>query len=126
MKAIAKLAIAVATLGSCLAASAQSSMDQQDRRERNRDEAVARWERTHPNLAEETYVYQPREEERYESNKTLGQRTDEAIDKTRSFTHRQLNKMRNFGDRQNAKFQAPDRPVHEDDKRPAAMGSNKP
>jgi hypothetical protein len=52
--------------------------------------------------------------------------THEEASKTRSFTHRQLDKMRHFSDEQNARFRAPDQPVREDDKRPSAMGSNKP
>jgi len=121
MNAFTKIALTLATVGSCVAASAQSydSQADQDRRARNRDEAVAAWERQHNGRSDVAYT------DRDTHHASVREKTHEEASKTRSFTHRQLNKMRSFSDRQNAKFHSPDRPVHEDNKRSTAMGSNK-
>jgi len=122
MKAFAKIVLAIAAAGSCAAAAAQTydSQADQERRARNRDEAVAAWERQHDR---DTVTYEHHDAYGHES---VGQKLDHGVASTESFTHRQLNKMRRFSDRQNARYHAPDQPVHEDNKRPTAMGSNKP
>ena len=121
MNAFTKIALTLATVGSCVAASAQTydSQADQERRARNRDEAVAAWERQHNGRSEAAYT------EHDTHHASVREKTHEEASKTRSFTHRQLNKLRRFSDRQNARFHGPDQPVREDDKRPSAMGSNK-
>ncbi|HUP06157.1 MAG TPA: hypothetical protein VMU47_03350 [Caldimonas sp.] len=120
MNAFTKIALTLATVGSCVAASAQSydSQSDQERRARNRDEAVAAWERQHNGRSEVAYT------DHDTHHASMREKTHEEASKTRSFTHRQLDKMRHFGERQDAKFHAPDHPVKEDDKRSTAMGSN--
>jgi hypothetical protein len=128
MNVFAKIALTLATVGSCVAASAQTWDRQADeeRRARNREEAIAAWE--HQRDRNTNASYDDRDA-RYRDHdmhhKSARERTHEGASKTRSFTHRQLNKLRRFSDRQDARFHGPDRPVREDDKRPSAMGSNK-
>jgi len=121
MNALTKIALTLATVGSCAAASAQTydSQADQERRARNRDEAIAAWEHQRDRHRDVAY------DDRAEHHTSAREKTHAEASKTRSFTHRQLNKLRHFSDRQEARFHAPDHPVHEDDKRPGAMGSNK-
>ena len=140
MKAIAKLALVLATVGSCAGAVAQTSWDQndQERRARNREEAIANWERMQDRANDRTaYDRRNDRDDRYyrdhRDHRTVGQKlrhaghkTESAVEraghKTESFTERQVNKLRRFGERQQDKFDGPNRPVREDDKRPSAMG----
>ena len=121
MNAFTKIALTLATVGSCVAASAQTydSQADQERRARNRDEAVAAWERQHNGRSEVAYT------DHDTHHASMREKTHEEASKTRSFTHHQLEKMRHFSDEQNAKHHKPNHPVHEDDKRPTALGNNK-
>src|SRR5437588_7187883 len=88
MNAFAKIALTLATVGSCVAASAQTydSQADQDRRARNRDEAYAAWERQHNGGSDVAYS------DRDTHHASVREKTHEEASKTRSFTHRQLNK----------------------------------
>ena len=111
MKAASRLVLALVTCGSCAFAVAQPyGQSDQERRDRNREEAIARHERT-----------STAREEMHEGASTVRTKTHHAAAKTRSFTHRQLEKVRNFGERQQRKF--PDRGhTAEPNKAPSALG----
>jgi len=125
MKAIAKLALALATAGTCVGALADTAYDRdQERRARNREEAIAKWEQQQSDRA----AY-----DRDHDHRTVGQKVEHAGHSTErfvqrqghkaeNFTERQMDKVRDFGERQQDKFHGPDKPAREDDKRPAAMG----
>ena len=134
MKAIAKIALALATAGTCVGALADTAYDRdQERRARNREEAIANWERMQ---ADRTYDrrYDDRDEYReHHDHRTVGQKIEHAGHKTEhfvqreghkaeNFTERQMDKVRRFGERQQDKFHQPAHPAREDDKRPSAMG----
>ena len=91
MKSIVRFALAAGALAACAVASAQpfDTADQQ-RRDRNREEAMARRGDT------SNVTYRSDDNDRT----TLREKTHHAADSTRSFTHRQAQKMRNFGERQ--------------------------
>ena len=130
MKAMTKLALALVTAGTCFGALADTSWEQadQERRARNREEAIAKWERMQERTnADGTYY------EDHRDHRTVGQKlrhaehkTESAVQhaghKTEAFTERQMDKLRRFGERQQDKFHGPDQRVREDDKRPSAMG----
>jgi Ni/Co efflux regulator RcnB len=98
MKSLSRFVLAIVTLGSCAVAGAQPySQSDQERRERNREEAIAHHERM------EHREGTVREELREDKNRVKS-KTHHAAQKTRSFTHRQLEKVRNFGERQQGKF----------------------
>ena len=136
MKAIAKIALVLATASTCAGALADTSWERadQERRARNREEAIAKWER----LQADRNAYDRRYEDRaayrdHHDDRTVGQKIDHAGHQTErflqrqghkasNFTERQMDKVRRFGERQQDKFQGPDQPVREDDKRPSAMG----
>ena len=126
-----KFVLALAAAGSCVAASAQTSdAADQERRARNREEAIANYERMqqrgdvdrrtdsrrdmrHDNM---------RHDNMRDDKPTVGQRIDQGARSTKNFTHRTLNKMRNFGDRQNQRHPAPVPGTPEPDKAPTAIG----
>jgi hypothetical protein len=138
MKAIAKLALALATVGSCATSFAMmGDQADQERRARNREEAVAKWERMQADRDHDR-TYDRRYDDRadyrdHHDHRTVGQKVEHAGNKTEhflqrqghkaeNFTERQMDKVRNFGERQQDKFHGPAHPTREDDKRPAAMG----
>ena len=94
MKSIVRFALTVTAVAACAAASAEpfDAADQQ-RRERNREEAMAR----HGDTSATSYRND-------EDRPTLREKTHRAADSTRSFAHRQAEKMRRFGDRQNQRY----------------------
>ncbi len=113
MKSIARIVFALTTVAACTAAIAQpSSPSDQERRERNREELMARYgepqrdaDRTYDNDRHSTV----REKSHRVAEKTR-EKTHHVAEKTREFTHRQAQKMRHFGERQNERFgKAPDR-----------------
>lgn len=91
MKSIVRFALAAATVAACAAAAAQpfDTADQQ-RRDRNREEIMARHGDT------STVTYRTGDSDR----PTLREKTHRVAEKTRGFAHRQADKMRNFGERQ--------------------------
>jgi hypothetical protein len=114
-KSMSKLVLAMVALGSCVAASAQTYSSDEERRARNREEAIANWERTHDrDGTPQRSDMQPR--------KGVRETTHETAQKTRSFTHRQLDKVRNFGERQQRRHPRPANATPESDKAPAAIG----
>ena len=98
MKTISKWVLTAVALGSAAVAGAQpyGSADQ-ERRERNREEAIANHERMQHRDGS------VRSDMR-ESSNSVEAKTHRAAQKTRSFTHRQLDKVRNFGERQQRKI----------------------
>lgn len=114
--------LAVVAAGSCAAAGAQmSDSADQERRARNREEAIANYER----MQQRTDVQRPSDMRRDsvdDRNPTVGQRIDRGTQSTKNFTHRTLNKMRNFSDRQNRRHPAPVPGTPERNKAPTAIG----
>ena len=107
MNSIVRFSLAAGAFAVCAAASAApfDSADQQ-RRDRNREEILARH-------ADNTNVtYRAGDSDR----PTLREKTHRVAEKTRGFTHRQAQKMRDFGERQerrhprNARQQPPKTP----------------
>ena len=127
MKVFSRIVLAIVAAGSCAAASAQlSDAADQERRTRNREEAIANFERMQQRgdmqradtRRDRTYD----DKRRYDDKPTVGQRIDRGTQSTKNFTHRTLNKMRNFGERQNAKLPRPSPGTPEPDKAPHAIG----
>ena len=127
MKVFSRIVLAIVAAGSCAAASAQlSDAADQERRARNREEAIANYERMQQRgdmqrsdmRRERTYD----DKHRRHDDKTVGQRIDQGTQATKGFTHRTLNKMRNFGERQNSKHPRPVPGTPEPDKAPHAIG----
>ena len=126
MKVLSRIVLAIVAAGSCAAATAQlSDAADQERRARNREEAIANYERMQQRgdmqrsdmRRDRTY-----DDTRRHDDKTVGQRIDHGTQATKSFTHRTLNKMRNFGERQNRKHPMASPGTPEPDKAPHAIG----
>ena len=126
MKVFSRIVLAIVAAGSCAAASAQlSDAADQERRARNREEAIANYERLQQRgdmqrsdmRRERTY-----DDKRHHEDKTVGQRIDHGTQATKNFTHRTLNKMRNFGEKQQRKHPMPSPGTPEPDKAPHAIG----
>ena len=127
MKVFSRIVLAIVAAGSCAAAGAQmSDAADQERRARNREEAIANHERMQQRGdMQRTDVRRDRtydDKRRYDDKPTVGQRIDQGTQSTKNFTHRTLNKMRNFSDRQNRKHPAPVPGTPEPDKAPHAIG----
>ena len=126
MKVFSRIVLAIVAAGSCAAASAQlSDAADQERRARNREEALANYERMQQRGdMQRTDVRRDRtyDDKRGHDDKTVGQRIDHGAKATKNFTHRTLNKMRDFGERQNAKHPRPSPGTPEPDKAPHAIG----
>jgi len=126
MKLFSRIVLAIVAAGSCAAASAQlSDAADQERRARNREEAIANYERMQQRgdmqrsdmRRDRTY-----DDKRHHDDKTVGQRIDHGTQATKNFTHRTLNKMRNFGEKQQRKHPMPSPGTPEPDKAPHAIG----
>ena len=121
-----KFVLALAAAGSCVAASAQmSDAADQERRARNREEAIANYERMQQrgDFDRRTDTRRDMRHDNMKDDKpTVGQRIDQGARSTKNFTHRTLNKMRNFGARQNQRHPAPVPGTPEPDKAPTAIG----
>lgn len=116
MKIISKLVLAFAAAGFSIVAVAQSDQADMDRRARNREEAISHHQgmmRGEAMMQGESM--QPRRE-------SMRERASDGARSTRNFTHRQLDKMRNFSDRQNRRHPAPEHMTTESDKAPGALG----
>ena len=121
MKVLSRIVLAVVAAGSCAAASAQySDSADMERRARNREEAIANHERMQQRA--DMQRSDTRHSRAEDANPTVGQQIDKGARSTRDFTHRQLNKMRNFGERQNSRYAAPNPGTPEPDKAPHAIG----
>jgi Ni/Co efflux regulator RcnB len=131
MKVLSRIVLAIVAAGSCAAATAQlSDAADQERRARNREEAIANYERMQQ-LGDMQRGDMHRSDMRRDrmhddkhrhGDKTVGQRIDQGTQATKGFTHRTLNKMRNFGERQNMKHPKPVPGTPEPDKAPQAIG----
>jgi Ni/Co efflux regulator RcnB len=131
MKVLSRIVLAIVAAGSCAAATAQlSDAADQERRARNREEAIANYERmqqrgdmqrgdTHRSDMHRDRTHDDRHRH---GDKTVGQRIDQGTQATKGFTHRTLNKMRNFGERQSSKHPKPVPGTPEPDKAPHAIG----
>jgi len=121
MKVLSRIVLAVVAAGSCAAAGAQySDSADMERRARNREEAMANYERMQQRT--DMQRHDTRRDRTHDANPTVGQKIDQGARATSDFTHRQLNKMRNFGERQNSKYPAPAPGTPEPDKAPHAIG----
>jgi hypothetical protein len=108
MKVLSRIILALVTIGSCAVAGAQtSSQADQERRARNREEAIANHQRMQGNTSSSTASTRSgstaRENVRdatHAGANTVRSKTKSAAKSTSSFTHRQLSKVRNFGERQ--------------------------
>ena len=91
MKSIVRFALAAGAVAACAVATAApfDSADQQ-RRDRNREEILAR------NGGTANVTYRSEDGNRT----TLREKTHRVAEKTRNFGHRQADKMRDFGERQ--------------------------
>ncbi len=98
MKSFNQFVLGALALASCTVAVAQPyGTADQERRDRNRAEAIARHERMGESRSSV-------KEEVREGADTVRSKTRRAGNKAASFTNRQLDKVRNFGERQQAKF----------------------
>jgi len=105
MKTISKWVLTAVALGSAAVAGAQPyGPADQERRERNREEAIANYERMQHRDGTMQHRDGTVREDMREGASTVEQKTHRAAQKTRSFTHRQLDKVRNFGERQQRKI----------------------
>ncbi len=111
MKSVARFVFAATAFAACTAATAQPlSQSDQERRERNREEVMAKYgepmaadqpvER-HTTLREKTHhVAEMTREKTHQVAEETREKTHDASEKTRDFTHRQAQKVRHFGERQ--------------------------
>jgi hypothetical protein len=117
MKFLPTLVLAL-TAAACAAAGAEtviSTQAAQERRDRNVDEALARYRATHGSGDDHTASGRETTRERaHEAADTVRGKTHRAAKSVRGFTHRQAEKARDFGDRQNAKFGTDGKPATED------------
>ena len=134
MKMFTRIVLAVVTAGACAAAGAQSYVSDQQRRDRNREEAMAHHDRMmngsttgdrsamrDSSVRDSSARDSSLGEKTRDKARTVRSKTHQAAQSTRSFTHRQVEKVRNFGERQQRKFPAREsRP--EINKDPAALG----
>lgn len=104
MKSIARFVFAATAITACAAAVAQPyNQSDQERRERNREEVMAKYgEPMRADRPVERHTTM-REKSHRVAEKTR-EKTHSVAESTRDFTHRQAQKMRNFGDRQNERF----------------------
>ena len=118
---LSKIVLAVVAAGSCAAAGAQmSDSADQERRARNREEAIANHERMQQRA--DMSRSDMRRDRTSDASPTVGQRIDSGAESTKNFTHRTLDKMRDFVEKQNHKHPAPVPGTPEPDKAPHAIG----
>ena len=99
MKPMSRLLLSLAAVAACASATAApfDSADQA-RRERNREEVMAKHGLSPSGTTRSDATY------RGEQKKTVGSETDKAISATKNFGHRTADKMRAFGAKTDAKF----------------------
>jgi hypothetical protein len=107
MNKLVRTTLALVALGACAAASAAPfDAADRERRERNREELMARYgepgSATTDRTMDRRSAYD-RDDDRG-SRSSMREKTHHAAEKTRSFTHRQAEKLRNFGERQDSKY----------------------
>ena len=104
MKSIAKFVFAATAIAACAAATAQPyGQSDQERRERNREEAIAKYgEPMNADRSMESHT--TAREKTHRVAETTREKTHHVAESTRNFTHRQAQKMRNFGERQDERF----------------------
>lgn len=92
--------VLVVTAAASAAAGAETVISRQaaqERRDRNVDDALARYRATHGTTDGQAMASEPRHE-------GVRDKTHRAAQSVRGFTHRQAEKARDFGARQNAKY----------------------
>ena len=99
MKSMSRLLLSLAAVAACATAQAApfDSADQA-RRDRNREEVLAK------HGLDDSGAYRTESREQSEPKKTLKSETNRAVNATKNFGHRTAERMRDFGDRANAKF----------------------
>ena len=99
MKSMSRLLLSLAAVATCATATAApfDSADQA-RRERNREEVMAKHGLSPSGTTRSDATYQGQQK------KTVGTETDRAIAATKNFGHRTADKMRAFGAKTDAKF----------------------
>ena len=97
MKSMSRLLLSLAAVAACATANAApfDSADQA-RRDRNREEVMAKNGLSSAQRSDASY--------RVEEKKTVKSETKKAVDATKGFGHRTADKMREIGARTNAKF----------------------
>ena len=103
MKSMSRLLLSLAGVAACAAATAApfDSADQA-RRDRNREEVMAKHNLS-TSSSDSTY--------RVEEKKTIASETKRAVIATENFGHRSADRMRAFGARTNAKFKSQSTPA---------------
>jgi len=96
MKLLSTLVIVAAALASGAAGAAQYGSDQ-ERRDQNREEALARWRADHGTAADSSGRLA-------DERTSLREKTKEGARSVRNFTHRQAEKARDFSARQDRRY----------------------
>ncbi len=107
MKQLSRLILACAAFATCSVAAAQSmnydSTADQERRTRNREEALVKYHAMQDRRSDNTAPAASRGESG--GGPTLGDRARSAGKSVRNFTHRQAEKARDFSERQDRKWE---------------------
>ncbi len=106
---VPRIAIALLTAATCLAAGAQTttgSSADEARRDQNRNEALSSWRARQPSLARTDMNSRPMARKR---PRTARERTHRAAESVRGAGHRVAEKARDITDRTNEKFDKPKR-----------------
>lgn len=109
MKILPKLALTLVALASGIAGAATlSSQTDQERRDRNREEALAAYHSSPQYDADRSVDRDNRtlREKSHHAAQTVRAKTHTSAQKVRGFTHRQAEKVRDFTDKENAKYGA--------------------
>jgi len=126
MNIVSKLVVAAAVAATGGVAIASDLSSDQQRRERNREEAIANWQHQQAGRDTMTAYLDRQAADRHEGDSSAHGSVQEnakvASENVRSFTHRQLEKVRAFDARQQARLPGPANPVQEPNKTPAAIG----
>jgi hypothetical protein len=108
------LVVTAAASAAAVADTVLSPQAAQERRDRNFDDALARYRATHDNVGDQAMAGHPTARERtHEAADTVRGKTHRAAQSVRHFTHRQAEKARDFGDRQNARYGTTTKPTTE-------------
>ena len=110
MNILPKLALTLVALasGAAGAATVYSSQADQERRDRNREEALAAYHASPGSMDERTTDSDHRtlREKTHHAAQETRAKTHKTAQTVRGFTHRQAEKVRDFTDRENAKYGA--------------------
>jgi len=105
MKTMSRLLLSLAAVAACATANAAPyDSDDQARRDRNREEVMAKHGLS-------STSYRADGSASVEEKKTVKGETKRAVNATKRFGHRTADKMREIGDKANAKFPGPGTPA---------------